>query len=250
MIPDALLETARALWEELSLTRASYAAGAGDGVEIAVGPNSRLCPPGWVGIVALGGSAIATAPDRPTAELLRTAWAGHPVAALTELETLRGLLPVAEALGPATLAYLDAADFRPASDVPPGVAFAVRPADHPDIRTLLAAVSEDEADESGIEYATSPVFVAFVDGVPAAACGYRDWLGRAAHFGVLTSAAHRDRGLARAAAGRAAGHALAAGLLPQWRARPDASRAVARRLGFRELGVQVSFRLEPPAVRA
>jgi hypothetical protein len=34
-----------------------------------------------------------------------------------------------------------------------------------------------------------------------------------------------------------------AGRLPQWRARPPASRRVARSLGFRELGFQVSIRL-------
>lgn len=34
---------------------------------------------------------------------------------------------------------------------------------------------------------------------------------------------------------------LAAGLLPRWRARPVASRRVARALGFHELGSQLSF---------
>jgi hypothetical protein len=33
------------------------------------------------------------------------------------------------------------------------------------------------------------------------------------------------------------------GLLPQWRARPEPSRRVARALGFRELGAQLSIRL-------
>lgn len=39
-------------------------------------------------------------------------------------------------------------------------------------------------------------------------------------------------------------HALAAGLLPQWRARPVESRRVALALGFRELGTQLSVGLD------
>ncbi|NEC07096.1 GNAT family N-acetyltransferase, partial [Streptomyces sp. SID7909] len=42
-------------------------------------------------------------------------------------------------------------------------------------------------------------------------------------------------------------HALAADRLPQWRARPEASRRVARALGYRELGSQLSVRLHGPA---
>jgi RimJ/RimL family protein N-acetyltransferase len=60
---------------------------------------------------------------------------------------------------------------------------------------------------------------------------------------VLTATAARDRGLARAAASAAVAHAIKEDRLPQWRARPLASRRVARALGFRELGLQVSIRL-------
>ncbi|NUS16469.1 MAG: GCN5-related N-acetyltransferase, partial [Streptomyces sp.] len=45
------------------------------------------------------------------------------------------------------------------------------------------------------------------------------------------------------AASAAVAHALAAGLLPQWRARRVAPRRVATALGFRELGAQ--FSVEP-----
>ena len=51
------------------------------------------------------------------------------------------------------------------------------------------------------------------------------------------------RGLARVTGSATTTHALAAGLLPQWRARVPASRRVAIALGFRELGVQLSFEL-------
>jgi RimJ/RimL family protein N-acetyltransferase len=60
---------------------------------------------------------------------------------------------------------------------------------------------------------------------------------------VLTAPAYRGRGLARIAASAAVADAFAAGLLPQWRARPAESRRVALALGFTELGAQLSFRL-------
>jgi len=63
---------------------------------------------------------------------------------------------------------------------------------------------------------------------------------------VLTAAASRGRGLGRAAASAAVAHAIADDRLPQWRARPMDSRRVARALGFRELGLQVSIRLASP----
>nr|WP_308293375.1 GNAT family N-acetyltransferase [Streptomyces sp. RO-S4] len=49
------------------------------------------------------------------------------------------------------------------------------------------------------------------------------------------------RGRARVVGAAAVAHALAAGLLPQWRARDFASRRVAAALGFEELGAQLSF---------
>ena len=80
-------------------------------------------------------------------------------------------------------------------------------------------------------------------GQVAAAAGYRDWPSGIAHMSVLTAASARGRGLARAAASAAVAHAIGEGRLPQWRARPEASRRTARALGFRELGSQVSIQL-------
>lgn len=66
---------------------------------------------------------------------------------------------------------------------------------------------------------------------------------RAAHLCVLTAPDARGRGLARQVARAATAHALIAGPLPQWRARPPASRRVAQALGYREAGRQLSVRL-------
>ncbi|MDP9793692.1 RimJ/RimL family protein N-acetyltransferase [Catenuloplanes nepalensis] len=66
---------------------------------------------------------------------------------------------------------------------------------------------------------------------------------------MLIAPAERGRGLARAVATAAVADALRSRLLPQWRARPKASRRVARALGFRELGSQLSVRLAGAATR-
>lgn len=105
-------------------------------------------------------------------------------------------------------------------------------------------MGEEDADESGIEDVTSPVFVVRDGAAVVAAAGYRAWPGATAHISVLTDQRLRGRGLAGRVASAAVAHARADGLLPQWRARREASRKVARALGFRALGQQLSLRLE------
>jgi len=60
---------------------------------------------------------------------------------------------------------------------------------------------------------------------------------------VLTAPERRGLGLARVVASAAVADSLANRLLPQWRARPEPSRLVARALGFRELGGQLSIQI-------
>lgn len=77
---------------------------------------------------------------------------------------------------------------------------------------------------------------------PVAAAGYAVWADVLAHLGVLTAPQQRRQGQGTVAAGLAVNAALAAGLLPQWRARPDneASQQLAHRLGFQPLGSQTT----------
>ncbi|MCC5575676.1 GNAT family N-acetyltransferase [Microtetraspora sp. AC03309] len=63
----------------------------------------------------------------------------------------------------------------------------------------------------------------------------------AAQLSVLTAATYRGHGRARLVASVAVADALVNGLPPQWRARPESSRRVARALGFREFGSQTSL---------
>lgn len=233
---NSLVHRARALWSGLSGTSLGFPAG---GVRVGVSPGSRMCPPDWAGIVTVAGAGIATTPDEDTACLLRTALDGVPTDSVTTDDRWRRGLLVTDVLGPAVLAYLDEPEFRPVSGGLPVVRLA---AGHRDLAALLADVPEEDAEESGIAGITSPAFVIRRDGNVVAASGYREWPSSVAHIGVLTAPSERGRGLARMVASAAIADALADGLLPQWRARPYASRRVAHALGFRELGAQLSVR--------
>ena len=237
--PAALTARVGELWQYLA-----RAVGFAPGLSVAVSPGSYLCPPGWVGIVVLGDAVLATAPDPETARSVEQGLSGLSAASLTDTEALRRRLPVADVMGPAALAYLDPAEFRPQ----PG-GFSVRPVglDHPDFRRFVLAAASFDVAESGIEEISTAAFAVLEHGQVVAAAGYRNWPRETAHLNVLTAAAARGRGLARAAASAAVARAIEEGRLPQWRARPLASRRVARALGFRELGFQVSIRLATAA---
>ncbi|MFE5594639.1 GNAT family N-acetyltransferase [Streptomyces sp. NPDC056549] len=242
MPTNPLLLEARRLWEELARAPRSFPLGAG--VTVTVSPESALCPPGWVGVVVLGGSALVTVPAESAAAPVRTALSGLPVEALVDEAALREVLPVGGVLGPAALSYVSPAGFRPAG----GVSAVERlPGGHPSLRALEEAAGREDSEEAALDDITSPAFVVREHGRVVAAAGHRAWPRRTAHISVLTAPEARGRGLARAAASAAVADALAAGLLPQWRARPPASRRVAAALGFEELGTQLSLETHPIA---
>ncbi|WP_406115633.1 GNAT family N-acetyltransferase [Kitasatospora purpeofusca] len=240
MSRDPLLARARGVWQELASVPVSFGA-AGD-VHVVVSPGSRICPRGWAGIVVLGGAAIVTAPSREAAARIRAAVAGLPVDRLTDPGSVGRVLPVGESLGPAVLAYLADEGFRPAAP-PTGLRVEEAAAGSVDLGPLERTAGAADADEAGLDGMSSPAFVVRVAGEVVAAAGYRAWPGRAAHMGVLTAPAWRGRGLARATGSSAVRHALAQGLLPQWRAGVPASRKVAVALGFSELGSQLCVQL-------
>lgn len=220
---------------------------ASDGASVVVSPNSRLCPPLWTGIVVLGAAGIVTVPNVQVAQLLADASSKLSCEELVDEDRLRAVLPVLEVLGPASLFYLDRADFLP---VHGGAAAEEAVCGDDEVALLLAHVDEKDAGESGLEDITSPAFVLRESDVAVAAAGYQAWPQAVAHLSVLVSPGHRGRGLARVVASAAVAHALDAGLLPQWRARRHPSQRVALALGFRDLGSQLSVRLGdavPPA---
>lgn len=247
---EATVSRARAMWEELAGGRFPQRGG----VRVVETTTSRLCPLGWAGIVTLGGAVLATAPTAAQVALLTAA-----------LPDGTGSLPVLESLGPAELAYLAPADFqsygderprdldrsrdtdrrrdpgrpRDAGQPAPGVEWAGPDA----LAELVAAVDPAEADESGLAGLPRAAVVRS-GGQVIAAAGYDRWPAGTAHLCVLTHPDHRGRGDATRAAAVATADALAAGLLPQWRARVRPSLRVADKLGYRVLGEQRSLRLE------
>ncbi|MGI5217678.1 GNAT family N-acetyltransferase [Nocardia sp. CA-290969] len=208
---------------------------------MAISPRAMICPNGWAGFIVLQGRAIVTAPSVSAFAAIRDAMPELSVEDLVDPEKLGCFLPLAEVLGPATLAYLDEHDFRA---TPPGSVSVERiSAEHPDLRRLEVLAGEDDLEESGLREITSPAFAIRIQDDVIAAAGYRTWPSRTAHMSVLTAPGSRGRGFARLAGSAAVAHALQAGLLPQWRARAPQSQRVAFALGFRELGAQLSARL-------
>ncbi|MGW4627438.1 GNAT family N-acetyltransferase [Streptomyces rubiginosohelvolus] len=236
---DPLVSRARALWQELAAAPGA-AFGTPGRPEVLVSPDSALAPPSWVGVAAVGDAALITAPTGRAAESVRSALAGLTTAALTDPATVARLLPVADTLGPAALGYLAPDALRPVGRT--GASATSLSPDHAALRALLAESGPSDAGESGLADVTMPVFVVRRGTEVLAAAGYEHWPRDTAHLCVLTAPDARGRGLARQVAHAATAHALAAGLLPQWRARPPASRRVARALGYREVGRQLSVR--------
>lgn len=236
---DSLIVRARGLWEDIARVPVSFTPPGG--VNVVVSPRSGLCPAGWAGLVALGGSAIVTVPSEGGAVLVRDALAGLPVGAIADSSVVRQALPVARVLGPATLSYVSPAGFRPAEAAASAVE--LLPASDPALRRLGQASGDEDAGEAGLDDITSPAFAVREHGQVVAAAGYRTWPSRTAHISVLTAPETRGRGLARVTGSAAVTHALSAGLFPQWRARPPASRRVAAALGFEELGYQLSIEI-------
>lgn len=111
MSRDPLLVRARGLWEGLARVPVSFAPTGG--VSVVVSPESGMCPVGWVGVVALGGSAIVTVPSARAAVIVRDAVAGLSVEDVVDGVAVREVLPVARVLGPAALAYVSPEAFRP-----------------------------------------------------------------------------------------------------------------------------------------
>jgi hypothetical protein len=237
MAPPSLTARSRALWESLADAPVQFE----PALRVAVSADSRLGPPGWVDIVVISGAAIATAPTPEAAGAVQQTLGALPVAALTDPGILRTRLRLLEVLGPACLAYLDPAEFHPDHG---SIAIEQFPPHHEDLGSLITVSSAEDVNESDITKITSPAFVTREHGTITSVAGYCDWPGEVAHLSVLTMASARGRGLARAVTSAAVSHGIHRGKLAQWRARPEASRRVARALGFRELGSQVCVRLQ------
>ncbi len=108
---------------------------------------------------------------------------------------------------------------------------------------LYADAGAADTGEAAVEDLPPPLYVAWLGGRPVAVAGYRQWPAGLAHLSVLVHPQHRRQGHGHRVAAAATASALRKGLLAQWRARPEASRALSRSLGYTELGEQLSVHL-------
>ncbi|MFJ9809001.1 GNAT family N-acetyltransferase [Streptomyces sp. NPDC101158] len=238
MADDLLLVRARDLWAELAGTPVEFCPS--EGAQIVVASGSRLCPPSWTGIVRIGAATLVTAPSMQAARMVDDAARKMTHEEVVDIARLRAVLPVLDVLGPASLFYLGRDGFLPAHE---GAGVEQLPTGDGGLASLLGLVGEEDAGESGLGDISSPAFCLRRGDQVVAAAGYQSWPRSVAHLSVLVAPHCRGRHLARVVASAAVAHALDAGLLPQWRARPYPSQRVAVALGFQELGAQLSVRL-------
>lgn len=199
-------------------------------------PDARLAPPGWVGVVSVGGRLLVAAPDAAVADRFAAALAAHGTA---DPLVLARHLPPQDVLGPAALAYAE----EPPTLRRAAVAVRVEEADREEGVDLAARVDPAEAEEAGLDGVTSALQVVRDGGRVVAAAGWRAWPADLAHVSVLVAPEARGRGAGQAVGAAAVADALATGRLVQWRAREPASRGIARAIGLREVGHQVSLRV-------
>jgi len=207
-------------------------------VRVLVSPDSPLCPKGWIGVLRVADSVTATVPREELKGEIERALTRLTAEQAVSPQALLPYLPaVTKILGPASLFYTD--DFAPASGLAEAEEVSVD-----ELAPFLEGAPQEDIDESGISELSGSAFVTrTATGTLVAACGYRRWSNGVAHLCVLTSPHHRGEGYGQTVATTAILRSLADGLLPQWRARPIESQALATKLGLVNLGAQLSVRL-------
>jgi len=228
-----LVERVRRAWSVVSEVPDAFLPGTTRVVAI---PASRIAPPGWCGVVALGDACLIVTPDEDTATRIGDFVQAVPAGRVPDIEWSQ--IGARDVLGPAALYFTLTHPRIPTA----GITVERVAAGGRQVVELIGRASPDEAQEADVEEAMV-TFAAMVAGEAAAVVGYRIWPGSIAHFSALTDPAHRRHGYGQAAAREAVAHALAAGLLPQWRARPLASQQFAQTLGMQKVGTQASIRI-------
>lgn len=199
---------------------------------------SHGSPPDTVSIVVMGNERFVCAPGR----LRRRLGAALPTDLDALLETLRD--DGAEALGEARLAYVDEETLQPvATD---GVA--ELPDDDPLVTDLHATSDRGEWNEAIGTEVREHSFAIVEQSSLLALANLQIWNDELAHVGVFTAAPARGRGLAAKVSCAAVERAYTRGFVPQWRSRVGnhASARVAGKLGFVDLGKQMTVRLRTP----
>ena len=187
--------------------------------------------------VSLPSFAMSRLADR--AQRWTRALVGDPFALARAIEPLE----IERIVGPAFIGY-GTAQTLDLSSAPS--ARELTRADTNAVARLRAACSPVAWGHGGSDLQAVPCFGCFDDrGALCALAGYKTWGGAIAHIAIVTAPSHQGRGHATAAVACAAQHALAAGLLAQYRtlASNGPSMGVAKKLGFQHYGSSVFVRL-------
>ena len=179
----------------------------------------------------------------PLVERMEAAVAGRAADDVYRVGALDALFgdAVESIIGPSVIAYADQVSFRPVAA--PGT----RLLELAEVGALgeLAAACGEEWEYGDIDPLRLPIAGRFEGGVLLAAASYAVWGDQLAHVGVVVDPRRRAAGHGRAVASLVCAHALAHGLVPQWRTLEAnlASRAVAKALGFEPRASHFAVRL-------
>lgn len=195
-----------------------------------------ICPAGWTGVVRLGDATLIEAGDADdaTIELVRSL--DDP----SEPAEVSRAVRLARSLGPAQLAYLPVGG--QVAELDPGEA--MREVSVASIGGWLDSLPETDVDESAVAEMDQVLVLRRGEQLLGAA-GHLDRPGGIGHMGVLVAPGARGAGVGARLGAAATQRVLDRGLTPQWRAAAsnEASRRVARRIGYREVGRQFSFQV-------
>lgn len=178
-------------------------------------PHAELADYAGVYCFCRGTSALISVPP---AEV--DAWEARlvelPPATLLDAGALSSILGLApnRLIGPAPLAYADAATLRP---LPTAGTRLLTGADELALLALQAACSTEEWEHGGSAFGLLPLAGRFVRDELIALAGYERWGTQIAHIAVVTHPAHRGQGYGAEAVSLLAETVLARGMLAQYR---------------------------------
>ncbi len=230
--PTAVPPAARRLWRTLAGEPTALT----DSTTTIVRGSRGICPPGWTGVVRLGDAFLIEVGDADDDAIQVLQGLGDPSDPAAVVDALRPR----ETRGPAELAYLRTGRDVDAAEGVGEIAEVSIDA----ISEWLESIPTEDVEESAVTR-MERILVLRADGRLVGAAGHVDWPAEVAHLGVLITPRARGAGFGARLAAAATQRALQQHLCPQWRAASwnVASRRIARRVGYVEVGRQFSFRL-------
>lgn len=199
-----------------------------------------IAPAGWAGVVRLGDAFVIEAgeADAEALEVLRRL--DDPSDPAEVVVVLRP----ARTLGPGEVFYLPVGGDVDGEVATIEVGGEVEEVPVTSIADWLALLPAEDVEESSL-HEMEDVLVLRRDGQVLGAAGHLDWPSNIGHLGVLVAPRARGKGVGSALGAAATRRVLDLGRHPQWRAAThnEASKTVAGRIGYEQMGRQFSFQL-------